>query len=270
MINILDFSARHIPEAEKLALMNYNEERAVITELPQIDKLPDLTPFSENGLGVAAFDGDKMLGFLCCHTPWNNAFKTPARGTFSPIHAHGVIKENRGKIYKALYQSAAEKWVKRKVASHAIALYAHDSEAIDAMFSYGFGLRSIDAIMPMENIDSKPNEAIFFCELHKSEVFKIRELRRLLSEHTGNSPCFMFSTQDEILNSTAREEEEYSRVFAAKNGEEYIAFVKICDNAETFGSDIPEMLNICGAYCLPQFRGSGVFQSLHQKRSSPY
>lgn len=75
-----------------------------------------------------------------------------AKGTFSPIHAHGAIKENRPMIYKRMYQYAAEKWLKHKITYHAIAQYAHDTEALEAFFTYGFGLRCMDAIRPMEEI----------------------------------------------------------------------------------------------------------------------
>ena len=261
-MNILDFSATHIAEAEKLALSNYNAERSVVTELPYIDKLPDLTPFSDNGLGVTAFDSGKMLGFLCCHNPRDHAFKSKARGIFSPIHAHGAITESRGEIYQRLYQAVSKKWVKNKIAYHSIALYAHDYEAVDAMFSYGFGLRCIDAIRPMENISDKPNETVSFCELHKSKISEIRELRRLLYEHMGCAPCFMYSTRNDLAAKIARLEERDSLTFIAKRGETLIAFIEICADGENFATSVQKMLNICGAYCLPQFRGSGIFQSL--------
>ena len=64
--------------------------------------------FAENGLGVAAFEEGRMLGFLGCYEPWENAFTGTARGTFSPIEAHGAVPEQREKIYRLLYQAAAE------------------------------------------------------------------------------------------------------------------------------------------------------------------
>ena len=101
-MDIFDFEKDHIEQAQKIVMRNYNEERAIVTELPVISNAPDLDSFADNGLGVVIKDGDDMLGFLCCHKPWGNAFDSKARGTFSPIHAHGAILKNREAIYKKL------------------------------------------------------------------------------------------------------------------------------------------------------------------------
>ena len=111
MFSISDFSKSHIEEAKNMALMNYNEERAIVSELPQIDDLPNLDSFADNGLGVSIFNENKMIGYLCCYDPWNNAFNSMAKGTFSPIHAHGAVIENRNLIYRKLYEAAAAKWI---------------------------------------------------------------------------------------------------------------------------------------------------------------
>ena len=114
MIKITNFEKIHIEKAKALALMNYNEERTFVTDLPYIQKLPELENFADNDLGVSMFKEDTMVGFLCCYDPWENAFDSMAKGTFSPIHSHGAVFENRSMIYKKLYQAAAEKWVEKK------------------------------------------------------------------------------------------------------------------------------------------------------------
>ncbi len=262
MIDVLDFNEKHIEAAGRLALMNYSEEKAIVTELPTIDKFPDLMPFVKNGLGVVAFYDDEMIGFLCWYNPWDKAFKSTAKGTFSPIHAHGTIKENRGMIYRRLYQSAAEKLIKHKVTYHAIGLYAHDVEAITSLFSYGFGLRCIDAIRTMDNFKYNKNKDVNCCELPKSEVIQVREMRHMLSEHLGLSPCFMCSSPQDFSSWIARAEKRDSRVFVTKVGKQPISFIEITNGGENFATETSDMLNICGAFCLPEFRGSGVIQSL--------
>ena len=64
-MRVVDFAAVHIEQAARIAKQNYDEERGLVPVLPAIDKAPDLSPYAENGLGVAAFEGDSMLGFLC-------------------------------------------------------------------------------------------------------------------------------------------------------------------------------------------------------------
>ena len=127
---IQDFEPKHIEEAMGIALSAYNYERAFTWDLPLISSIPILKQLSENGLGVAAFEGGKMVGFLCSVEPFENAFRsTDVRGVFSPMGANGADMENHGKIYAALYQAAAKKWVKAGAMSHAICLYEHDEEA---------------------------------------------------------------------------------------------------------------------------------------------
>lgn len=266
-MKVFDFDLKHIEAARILAVENYNEERIHIPELPEIQTFPDISDFAYNGLGVAAFDDDtdRMIGFLCCYSPWDNAFGSKVKGTFSPIHAHGAVKENRGNIYKRMYQAAAEKWVREKIASHAIAFYAHDIEALNSMFTYGFGLRCIDSIRPMENFTVPSCDScygIYFQELEKVDVIQVREMRRMLSEHLGNSPCFMHSSESEFSEWIARAESRDTRLFAAFKDNIPVAFIEISDGGETFVTEYPEMMNICGAFCIPEYRGQNIVQNL--------
>lgn len=249
-------------EARKISISNYNEEREYVQILPCIDVFPDLEQFANNGLGVVAFDGNRMVGFLCCCKPWNNAFGSKSIGTFSPIHAHGAIKDNRSMIYKRMYQVAAEKWVKNKIAYHAVGLYAHDTESINAFFTYGFGLRCIEAIRPMEYIESHAYEGVTFEELAKSEVIQVREMRRMLSEHMSSSPCFMYTSSKDFDKSLIHAEERNSRLFVARDKEKLIAYVEVAKDGENFITEVDGMFNICGAFCLPEYRGKNIYHSL--------
>ena len=261
-MNLVGFDQSHVESARLIVMENYYEEREAVPCLPEIDLIPELEYFAENGLGVAAMEDDRLIGFLCCYEPWENAFDSTAKGTFSPLHAHGTIKENRPMIYKRMYQYAAEKLVKQKVTYHGITLYAHDTEALDTFFTYGFGLRCIDAIRPMSTVDCKPCEGIRFGELAKDDVCQARELRKLLSEHLGTSPCFMYSTEEEFLSWLNHAEGRDSRLFAAKDGEKTVAFIEVTSDGENFATGSESMRNICGAYCLPEYRGKDICQNL--------
>lgn len=259
---IIDFEKKHVESAKRIAAANYYEEREYVPILPCIDTLPDLGCFASNGLGVAAFDDDRLIGFLCCYEPWDNAFDSKAKGTFSPIHAHGSIKENRRLIYQKMYQVAAEKWVKNNISYHAIGHYAHDSESLSAFFTYGFGLRCIDAIRLMEEFECQPYDGVYFEELAKSDISRVREMRQMESEHMGNSPCFMYSSLEDFKSWLARAEERNSRLFVAKAYEKLIAFVEVKSNAENFVTEVDNICNICGAFCLPEYRGKNIYQNL--------
>ncbi len=267
-MRIVDFSPCHISQAHALARRHYAEERAAVPALPNLLPPPP-DPFAQNGLGVAAFEGERLLGFLGCYTPWENAFTGTARGTFSPLEAHGAISEQRESIYRLLYRAAAEKWVRAGIASHSIALYAHDFAGLRAFFTCGFGLRCVDAVRSMEEISGLSDnrqtipEDITFTEAGKAAFPSIAPLGVQLTRHLAESPCFMRQRQEETPETwLAGQKERDSRLFIASHEGRVLAFLEVAAEGENFAAHFPGMANICGAYCLPQYRGLGIMPRL--------
>ena len=262
-MDIFNFEKRHIEEAMNIARANYYDERQYVKELPEVCDLPDLYGFAENGLGVAAFENEKMIGFLCCYEPFDNAFgATDVRGIFSPMGANAAVSKDRSKIYAAMYQAAGEKWVKTGAVSHAICLYAHDEELQQQFFRYGFGLRCLDAIRPMELIDCESCAGYEFTELSQDEYHFVYPLYLALHRHYCASPFFMNrkpETQEEFVVSSMQ---EGARCFVAKQNGTLCAFVIIWGPGETFVARGNFYRHIGGAYCLPEHRGKGLYQNL--------
>lgn len=263
-MKIVDFTMEHMEEAGALARSNYREEMAAVRELPETAALPPLDHFAANGLGCAAFDNKRMIGFLGCYRPIERAFMTNAKGIFSPIHAHAAVKEGRDKIYQRMYQAAAAKWAGEGAASHTIALYAHDTAALDAFFTYGFGLRCIDGIRPMEQSGPAEVKGYVFAELKRAEFDRIISLRRQLARHLGESPCFMKMSDGEVEHWLGEAGAQNSRIFTASKDGRTVAYLEAAEKGETFVTLVPEMLNICGAYCTPEHRGTGAAAALFQ------
>lgn len=262
-MDIVNFETKHIREAMELALAAYYEERQHVMELPQIDDIPDLYDYAENGLGVAAFDNNKMTGFLCCCEPFDNAFRaTDVRGVFSPMGANAAVSKNRSKIYATMYQAAGEKWIKTGAVSHAVCLYAHDEELQRQFFQYGFGLRCIDAIRPMELIDCEPCTGYDLFELSKEEFHMVYPLHLALYRHYCESPFFMNRKPESQEEFAASSLQDGGRYFAAKRYGELCAFLKISVPGETFITTDKSYQHINGAYCLSEHRGRGLYQNL--------
>jgi GNAT superfamily N-acetyltransferase len=270
-MKIVDFNHSHVPMAMEIAIGNYELEQLQVQILPKVKSVPDLTQFADNQLGVAAFEGDRMIGYLCAYYPREDAFGTTmVRGTFTPIHAHGVISDSsyhRDRIYSLLYQGAAQKWVKEGIRSHGIALYAHDKDPIHSFFYNGFGLRCIDAIRSLDDIPSEITSAhleeaeLEYCVVPKNEWRLLLEHHNALITHLGNSPTFMhfdIMDEDELYRRTG----EDTRYYAAKARGNYIAYVKISSEGENFVTEFKDMMNISGAYCDPKYRGIGVYHNL--------
>ncbi len=258
----------HLEEVQKLFLDNLEEERQKVPFLPQKVSLPDISEFCKNGLGVALTEKGQLLGYLGCYDPWENAFTTTVKGTFSPIHAHGAVWEDREKIYTMLYQKAAQLWVREGIASHSIGLFFHDQKAIKSFFWNGFGMRCVDAIRPMERLAFSSLSGYSYVELSGKERESVLPLRKGLLEHLSLSPCFMKHSSQEEKDELCESLKGNTRIFAALNGGQPIAFLEVRKEGENFLAKAPSVQNICGAYCMPEYRGKGVMQSLLQQASS--
>lgn len=258
-MQVVDFTAAHINQAARIAKQNYEKERGFVPALPYIDEVPDLTPFAQNGLGVAAFEGDAMLGFLCCVPPFENAFRsTDATGVFSPMGAHGAIGENRAQVYARLYQAAGEKWAAAGASSHAVCLYAHDLTAQAQFFRYGFGMRCVDAIRELGQIEAPSPEGYEFAELKPDEFLQVLPLEHLLDAHMAASPTFILRPSDTRESFIQKAEQTRPVFLAAKYRGRIAAYIRAEKGGETFIQNTPGYLHVNGAFCLPEHRGKGL------------
>jgi len=262
-MTIKDFTADHIEQAIAIAKRNYQAEREHVPALPSVADWPDLSCFVENNLGVAAFDGETMLGYLCCWNPWDGAWDNPGlRHVFSPLHGNGTVPENRVKIYARLYQAAGAKWAKIGAASHGVCLYAHDTEGLAQFFRYGFGMRTVDAIRGMEEAAAPPCGEYTFSQPAKEELTEVYPLDVLLDNSFIDSPFFMFREPDSQTAFLEKAAQSQSIFFLAKHQGKAVAYIKAELDGETFIQDTPGYLHVKAMICLPEHRGKGVSQKL--------
>lgn len=259
---IKDLTIEMTEDARILLKENFEEARDNHSSIPNDVLIPLSEILFTNHLGAAAFEDGKMIGFLSGFGPWGPVFCTKdTMGVYSPLHAHAAVKENRKRIYQMLYQAAAAKWARAGAASHTITLYDPDNEAKEAFFDYGFGKRCVDLIRTTERTDiSLPYVE---CEiLPKDNTREIRPLRKALSDHLAESPAFMKSADSEVENWLDIRENDSPRVFAARINGEIAAYMEVQEEGENFIAAHPSMKNICGAYCLPEFRGRNIAAAL--------
>lgn len=267
-IAVTGFRAEHLEEAKALVDAAYQEERAAVPALPP--ELPDfsLAHFAQNGMGVAAVSSEsgRLIGFLCGTDPFERAFgATRARGVFSPMHANAAQRQGRAEIYAHLLPAAQEKWARAGASSHALCLYAHDEETQRLLFSYGFGLRCMDAIRLTEEDFplQAPPPGFQLRELKGEERELSYPLHLLLDEHMAKSPTFIrraSPSREEFLRGL---QESGDRCFAALSGNRAAALFRISlGGGETLVSDMPKTCHILHTCCLPEYRGTGLSRSL--------
>ena len=254
-MELVRFRMQHLDAAMKLAYENYLEECEVTKSRPMVENVADLSYFASNGLGIVALEDNQLVGFWAYCQPWDKAFGSNVKGTFTPVHAHGAVLKNRAYIYKRMYQEIAKELVSNEIMYHAISFYAHDNIAKDAMWQYGFGMRCADAMKTLVHRDVILTEGITYEELSKERVSEARELRRCLFFHLHQSPSFMSATNEQFANWIQRAEQRSSRLFVARDVNEIVAFFEVCDDGETFISGGEGARHLCGAYCIEQYRG---------------
>lgn len=256
------FDKKHIPKAIDLVRKAYEEERVKVGCLPPIESFPSLVDFARNRLGVAAINGNEVVGFLCCMSPWDDYFGT-ARGTFIPINAHATVREDRKRLYSLLYEKAASVWVRQGILSHALGVYTQDIEAVESFFNNGFGLRTIDAIRPMESIGlSETDLKINYYELNEDRFSEVLPQLNELIGHLNESPMFMPHRKIDEKRFSDDVERSKRRYFVAEYNGRLIGHMKITEAGESFIGETGTMANIQGAYIYDEFRGRGVYNNL--------
>ena len=271
-MEMVNFGKEHLTMAIQIAKDNYDKEKQTVSILPEVGLLPELGHFAENGLGVAAMEQDRLLGYLCSYRPREDAFGTTnVRGGYVPLHGHGVsvhvTERERSQIYSRMYQAAAVKWAKDGIRNHVITLYTHDQGGIKSFFYNGFGLRCMDLIRSLNemptarNVMLSPECIVENVELFRDEWVLLLDHHNALIRHLENSPSFMYYEpldEEGLYKQTA----EDVRYFATKVNGRLIAYIKLSEHGENFATEVDDMMNICGAYCEPEFRGTGIYHNL--------
>jgi GNAT superfamily N-acetyltransferase len=264
-IRFTDLTALHAGEATALVLDATRREMEHVPCLPAgqlagaFEKT--ITHAVTNGTGVAAMDGGSLVGFMAFYGPIDRLFGN-ARGAISPLHGHAMTGNNREWLTSMLFQHAAERIVARGMTSLAIALYAHDKAAASALSLLGFGIRNADAIRDLDlPLDVAAADGYTFTELGPGEVMAVHPLENGLIRHLRSSPTFL--PVSEMSEETFREERSRdARFFAARAGSETVGYLKVSDEGENILTTAPDMLNITGAFLLPEHRGRGVYDAL--------
>jgi GNAT superfamily N-acetyltransferase len=255
----------HLGEITRIALDNYKEELNKTISLPLIDNAFDviyssLSNLADNELGVVAIEDGKLIGYLT-GIPVDNMFGN-VKGIFCPIHAHGAIKENRKEIYQRLYQKVAEIWVSNDIFTHSIALYAHDIESVNTFFWNGFGLRCVDAVRTVEQIETKTTK-YDIRQISPGEAELIHSLELKLVFHINSSPVFMpIYKKLSVENLANWLSYKNNYIWAAFDEGKAVAYIKLNKDGENFITESADMMNICGAYTIEHIRGTGVSAQL--------
>jgi GNAT superfamily N-acetyltransferase len=256
---------RHTHDATMLALTAYAHERESVPALAA-DGVPSalgraVANLIGNGTGVAALDGDRLVGYLAVIGPIEGFWGSV--GCFAPLHGFAVSGGARTRLTSRLFQHAAEPMVARGVDTFAISTWRHDREVAEGLALNGFGFRNADAIRMVDApLDVAPAPGIAYREVSWQEAGPLRPLLNGLVRHLRRSPTFLSVNEFTEPTFAARLENRKSRFFVAFAGGEPVGYLEVTDDGENVLTTAPDMVNICGAYLAEGYRGRGIYDGL--------
>lgn len=151
-LEIVNLGERHLEAAAALATRRYAALRGAVPCMPSrygdVDIiLPMMHDIVGRGLGVAALDGSRLVGFLIGLDigTWRGV-----RSVLSPEYANGADLENSRRIYAEMYARLSARWVAEGFRMHLVSLLANDADGIEGWQWLGFGLAAVDGARGLE------------------------------------------------------------------------------------------------------------------------
>lgn len=257
---------KYLEDAVNLAQEQYNREQKHIEALYEKDYKDVLTDslkeIFENKWGLVAIERGKVLGYLGFWPARNNHFGN-VKGSFSPLFANAYGGGNRDKTASLLFQHVSEEMIKEEILSYAICLYGHDTEVMASSTMNGFGIRCSDAIRNVDKpLNIQINTEYSYEEMHYSEAGCLLSLNNSLVRHLRKSPTYFPNEELTEESFKAMCCTRQSRFFVVRDKSEIIGYMEIMKTGETFITEEPDYLHICGAYLKENYRGKNILQSL--------
>jgi len=190
-IEIVSLSDDHLKDAAALVAARYREERDLEKSLPAGFENPDtilplLKRYTKNAAGVSAIREGKVAGFLVPVFILLRGVRT----AYVSDCGHAGASDGRREIYHEMYASLARLWTTNGYFTHAVTVLAHERETLDAWFSLGFGLTTIDALRSLNPMAESTVEVVIR-RATSQDIDPVLFLKVGLWRHMATSPAFM-------------------------------------------------------------------------------
>ncbi len=202
---IVPFDAGHLPGAGALLATRHQRERRTLRDLPTQYEDPSVAVAAVTAVwqqphtsGVAAFDGDRMLGYLFGET---EADTQRGRSAWIPLAGHALAPQVDAELYRDLYAAAGPAWLAQGCFDHFVMLTAAEPTVSEAWFALGFGKEQAHGLCPLPRaaaFDSVTDAGIRIRAATVDDKPVLRELAPLLSRHFAAPPCWGPSLPERI------------------------------------------------------------------------
>lgn len=263
---ILSFTKKHLEDAAKLFTRRYKEMRSESAILPsQHEKqdliLPLLQNLVDNGPGVVAMRGPRLVGFLTGQVLPD--FRGH-RAVWSPEWANAAEVKDSKEIYQSMYEVLSSKWVADGCSNHLITLFTDDYDAIDAWFWEGFAMVAVDALRDLSPIGKRSASIrIRKAEIQDSDL--LSKFCEKLVQHLLAAPTFLKQDHKD-------EKEHYEKLLSdplcprwfAYLGKDPVAFIGLepANSSKCHIVSDEKTIRVADAFTLKDERHQGIATSL--------
>jgi GNAT superfamily N-acetyltransferase len=263
---LLSLESQHLEDAARLVSQRYQDLRQQNPLLPEkYTRLDVLLPLLENvlqaGPGVAAFDKNRLVGFL-------SGYLLPdlrgRPGAFCPEWANAAEMGDCRRIYEELYTAQAAAWMDRGFSAHYISMFASDQVGIQGWHWLGFGLAAADAIRPLQPVP-EPAHAVDIRPATLDDADAILALDHGLIRHITSAPIYYPHEAPHARQFYLDWLQDPANAFwLAFQGAEPVAYMGFGPASQEACTIIVDdgTISIPGAFTVSTARGSGIATSL--------
>lgn len=209
--------------------------------------------------GVAALRDDILCGYLIGFAL--PEFMSAQRGIYCPEWSHAAVGRDRREVYREMYAALSPQWAENGCYTHAITLFAHDSEAVDVWFRNGFGLNGVDAVRDLMPLNVPTNSQIEIRRAAPDDASRLLPLMHNLRRHLAEGPVFLPLLEIDCLAelSTWLEEPNHALWFA-QHERKAVAFMRgqTAESEQRYIVSGADGIAINAAYTELAWRGTGV------------
>lgn len=272
---IVPLTEEMLGEAALLAANRVRAERQHVPHLPaRYENFGELLPLirraHSRAPSVAVLEGTRLVGFMT--TILAEQLRGPYRGAFVGEWGHAVAgdlpSERRKYIYKRMYELLGEKWVKNGCFAHAVSIFAHDQDAVDAWFWSHFGMVCVDAMRGLNPIGASVHDDADFHirQATLADMDAIVTLKELHARYMAESPIFWPLVELKGIRTRWGKwmSEESHIMYLAYRDDKPIAYMQWEPSYGNAGFIIrdPKTASVSGAFTLEEYRGGGVASAL--------
>lgn len=211
---------------------------------------------SLNGLGVAAVDGDRVIGFLAplACVLWDRPAAYVAEWGWAVADA-GMVA--------ALYAAAAERWAVAGRATHAVTVWVRESEMEEAWHGLGFGRVVVDAVRDLGPVEA-PRATVPVRRAGLEDTGKLAGLERALWEYMAAPPvCRVHPPPGGPAEAAQRLADPGQPVWVAEVDGSALGFISLQSEGDPPAAlRSPALVRCDGAFVVPGARRRGVGAAL--------